>query len=318
MKQIALMIFLISFKLDVTGIEYFTTGHDAYTGWDIYQNDHISFGIPNYPNSIGGYQHKIHDADGGFTDNLEFFCDPDDIVYIKSAFGKQTKYISYLPVKQDVFLNNEKTFFRASFLTEIKLVNDLNQKKIDIRIDKSFKNNDKFITNTIYIHNQSQSTVDVAWIAQDAAYMSFKDNSQKNVLPYSKLNSSLINTNFFSEINVGDRVGTEHTRELIVGSYSPLNKPKKCKIYGGVVNEYAFFVSHSMNEATKQQYPYGYADISKSGYNDIKGLLNYFSKKRYNLNQLQNRMIIYECNDINPGEKIILQYSQTAETIKEE
>ena len=190
----------------------YTTGYNCFTGWDwIINQDNIALGVAK-AGPLRNFQHKIHyfDEEVGVSSGGEFFCDPDDILFLPQF--QNVSYLPYLNWEKDLFVNNERTFARLSFVHNSKssFIGDVSldrPPRINIRIDKSLGDKNGFVDSRVYLTNNYATSTDIVYITQDAAYMFLPEKTQKNVKPLLKVKQVYIKERFyFSKLNKGDMV----------------------------------------------------------------------------------------------------------------
>lgn len=124
-------------------IRRFTDTYNTFVGWEwIVNQENIALGVMK-GGVLSDFQHKIHDfGDGEVFKGGEFFCDPDDIIFLPKT--QEVAYLPYLSWSKDLLVNNNGTFGRLSYLYQ---PDNLTKKslpgapglsaKIGMRIDKT-------------------------------------------------------------------------------------------------------------------------------------------------------------------------------------
>jgi hypothetical protein len=270
---------------------------------------------------LSDFQHKIHYGKEGediFVDG-EFFCDPDDIIFLPTR--QEVAYLSYLPWRKDIFVDNDRQFGRLSYLYQPKDLTKLNLigvpplvTPLDIRMDKSLSAAHPFLDARVYITNKHSDPVDVVYITQDAAYMFLPDGHQGKVSPAVHVeNSSHAGDFFYGQLSRGDVVATYHRDKGFAAGYVPLDFEE---VFGGVVPEYAFFVRHSASGVLALPF----ADVTKKKFANVQALnrhLAEISAIKPRPEQLKNRILVFSFNAVQPGQTVVAHFYQVgAETLE--
>lgn len=108
-----------------------------------------------------------------------------------------------------------------------------------------------------------------------------------------------------------DEIGIKHSLDKIYGAIQPVIISSKCVVWGGVIKEYTHFKKHIQ----KDGHPIGFADLSKSVYKNSNELIKSYTNSLPSGN-LVNRVILFQCMNIEPGEKIVLEFNQIGDTVK--
>lgn len=289
-------------------------GNDTFRGWTWLVNaSNVALGLPN-DGPLRDFQYKIHflDEQVGIWNGGEFFCDPDEVIFFPSS--GEVAYLPYLAWEKDTFIDAQAASGRLSLrykpadLTKEALLGIAPlATDVDIRINKTLQAETGFIDSQIYLTNNQTEPLDIVYITQDAAYMYLPDGDQAKVAAVDTSGTPQAQPDYsYGPLERQDIVATYHEDEAFVGGYVVKGASQ---VWGGVVPEYAFFVTHAPSDIVP-----GFADVTRRSYADAEAINDYFNKVSnqvgWSPESLKSRMLLFSFKGVQPGETVIADFYQ--------